>query len=80
VVLTRRVDENWYEGRIGNRKGIFPISYVEVITEPGHRSGNPKLNRTLGSSIGNGTFKPYRVDVDVMRIRAAFDFRDTDSE
>lgn len=40
VVLTRRVDENWYEGRIGNRKGIFPISYVEVITEPGHRSGN----------------------------------------
>lgn len=41
VVLTRRVDENWYEGRIGSRKGIFPISYVEVITEPGHRSGNP---------------------------------------
>lgn len=40
VVLTRRVDENWYEGRIGNRKGIFPISYVEVIVEPGHRSGN----------------------------------------
>lgn len=40
VVLTRRVDENWYEGRIGNRKGIFPISYVEVINEPGHRSGN----------------------------------------
>lgn len=39
VVLTRRVDENWYEGRIGNRKGIFPISYVEVILEPGHRSG-----------------------------------------
>lgn len=39
VVLTRRVDENWYEGRIGNRKGIFPISYVEVITEPGHRAG-----------------------------------------
>lgn len=37
--MTRRVDENWYEGRIGNRKGIFPISYVEVITEPGLRSG-----------------------------------------
>ena len=39
VVLTRRVDENWYEGRIGNRKGIFPISYVEVIAEPGQRPG-----------------------------------------
>lgn len=42
MVLTRRVDENWYEGRIGNRKGIFPISYVEVMVEPGHRPG--KIN------------------------------------
>lgn len=35
VVLTRRVDDNWFEGRIANRKGIFPVSYVEVsiITE-----------------------------------------------
>ncbi|KAG7155279.1 Sorbin and SH3 domain-containing protein 1-like, partial [Homarus americanus] len=35
VVLTRRVDENWYEGRIGNRKGIFPVSYVDTLLEPG---------------------------------------------
>ncbi|XP_027854594.2 uncharacterized protein LOC114133142 isoform X4 [Aphis gossypii] len=35
VVLTRRVDNNWYEGRIGNKKGIFPISYVTVLVEPG---------------------------------------------
>lgn len=38
IVLTRRVDENWFEGRIGNRKGIFPVSYVEVLTDIG--SGN----------------------------------------
>lgn len=31
VSLTRRVDPNWFEGRIGNRKGIFPISYVDVL-------------------------------------------------
>ncbi|KAF4530591.1 hypothetical protein B566_EDAN006797, partial [Ephemera danica] len=37
VVLTRRVDDNWYEGRIGARKGIFPVSYVEVLQEPGER-------------------------------------------
>ncbi|RLU17123.1 hypothetical protein DMN91_011192 [Ooceraea biroi] len=49
VVLTRRVDENWYEGRIGNRKGIFPISYVEVITEPGHRSETPIQNKPVAS-------------------------------
>lgn len=30
VVLTRRVDDNWFEGRIANRKGIFPVVYVEV--------------------------------------------------
>ena len=32
VALTRRVDDNWFEGRIANRKGIFPVSYVEVKT------------------------------------------------
>nr|CAD7446135.1 unnamed protein product [Timema bartmani] len=37
VVLTRRVDDNWFEGRIGAKKGIFPVSYVEVLQEPGER-------------------------------------------
>lgn len=36
IVLTRRIDGNWYEGRIGNRKGIFPATYVDVISEPGN--------------------------------------------
>ncbi|XP_017465529.1 PREDICTED: uncharacterized protein LOC108358266 isoform X2 [Rhagoletis zephyria] len=35
VTLTRRVDENWFEGKIANRKGIFPVSYVEVLTDIG---------------------------------------------
>ncbi|XP_066937832.1 uncharacterized protein [Macrobrachium rosenbergii] len=35
VVLSRRVDENWYEGRIGTRRGIFPVSYVDTLVEPG---------------------------------------------
>merc|ERR1711981_1013495 len=39
VVLTRRVDANWYEGRIGSRKGIFPSTYVEVLLEPGETRG-----------------------------------------
>uniref|UniRef100_V9IAE0 Sorbin and SH3 domain-containing protein 1 n=2 Tax=Apis cerana TaxID=7461 RepID=V9IAE0_APICE len=60
VVLTRRVDENWYEGRIGNRKGIFPISYVEVITEPGLRSETPTQNKPVAapaahSLLANGS-------------------------
>lgn len=32
----RRVDENWYEGRISgtSRQGIFPATYVQVLKEP----------------------------------------------
>jgi len=39
VNLTRRVDRNWFEGRIGSRKGIFPSSYIEVISEPSESRG-----------------------------------------
>ncbi|KAL6033914.1 hypothetical protein STEG23_034707, partial [Scotinomys teguina] len=33
LILLKRVDQNWYEGKIpgSNRQGIFPVSYVEVI-------------------------------------------------
>ncbi|XP_025240563.1 sorbin and SH3 domain-containing protein 2 isoform X8 [Theropithecus gelada] len=33
VILLKRVDRNWYEGKIPgtNRQGIFPVSYVEVV-------------------------------------------------
>ncbi|XP_060772702.1 sorbin and SH3 domain-containing protein 2 isoform X7 [Neoarius graeffei] len=44
VILLRKVDKNWYEGRIpgSNKQGIFPVSYVDVIKgspskSPGHR-------------------------------------------
>ncbi|XP_020745586.1 sorbin and SH3 domain-containing protein 2 isoform X36 [Odocoileus virginianus] len=33
IILLKRVDQNWYEGKIPgtNRQGIFPVSYVEVV-------------------------------------------------
>ncbi|XP_068043020.1 sorbin and SH3 domain-containing protein 2 isoform X36 [Anomalospiza imberbis] len=33
VILLKRVDQNWYEGKMPgtNKQGIFPVSYVEVI-------------------------------------------------
>ncbi|XP_072138535.1 sorbin and SH3 domain-containing protein 1 isoform X23 [Mobula birostris] len=36
ITLVRRVDENWFEGKISgtNRQGIFPVTYVEVIKRP----------------------------------------------
>ncbi|CAG0883988.1 unnamed protein product [Cyprideis torosa] len=43
VFVTRRVDRNWLEGRLGSRRGIFPLSYVEVIREPTY---SPYLSAT----------------------------------
>lgn len=34
VVLTRRIDQNWWEGRNGSKTGIFPDSYVTILQEP----------------------------------------------
>ncbi|XP_069733641.1 vinexin isoform X2 [Phaenicophaeus curvirostris] len=36
VCLVRRVDQNWFEGRISgtSRQGIFPTTYVQVLKEP----------------------------------------------
>lgn len=31
IVLTNRVDENWFEGSIGSRSGLFPANYVDVL-------------------------------------------------
>ncbi|KAM6400797.1 sorbin and SH3 domain-containing protein 2 isoform 24-T32 [Pluvialis apricaria] len=40
VILLKRVDQNWYEGKIPgtNRQGIFPVSYVEVIKKNASKS------------------------------------------
>lgn len=34
IALVRKVDSNWYEGRVGDRKGIVPSSYLEVYRDP----------------------------------------------
>lgn len=41
ITLIRRVDENWYEGKISgtNRQGIFPVTYVEVQRRPRVKNG-----------------------------------------
>ncbi|XP_038220079.1 uncharacterized protein LOC119838284 [Zerene cesonia] len=42
VVLTRRIDHNWWEGRIGNKTGIFPDSYVTILQEPSQSKPEPQ--------------------------------------
>lgn len=31
IILTNRIDENWFEGSIGSRSGLFPANYVDVL-------------------------------------------------
>ncbi|XP_054717228.1 sorbin and SH3 domain-containing protein 1-like isoform X2 [Uloborus diversus] len=64
VILTRKMDQNWYEGRLSTKKGIFPISYVEVLQEPGEyygtRSVSPKPPASPVYPLINGSPpKPY---------------------
>ncbi|XP_022258041.1 uncharacterized protein LOC106472897 isoform X2 [Limulus polyphemus] len=54
VILTGKVDQNWYEGRIGSKKGIVPSAYLEVLREPEEMrsvSVSPKSPRPPASPI-----------------------------
>ena len=33
LTVTHKIDTNWYEGYHGDQKGMFPITYVELIEE-----------------------------------------------
>ena len=49
ITLTRRIDKNWYEGRIGSRKGILPVAYVDILSDVGSGDGGTnsgELNNT----------------------------------
>ncbi|GAB0098168.1 SH3 domain-containing protein [Sergentomyia squamirostris] len=58
VKLTRRVDDNWFEGRIANRKGIFPVAYVEVLTDIGSEDPHLPLAKPVGSPAAHSLITP----------------------
>ncbi|KAM8852037.1 sorbin and SH3 domain-containing protein 1 isoform 3-T3 [Synchiropus picturatus] len=65
ITLIRRVDENWYEGKISgtNRQGIFPVTYVEVHRRPRVKNGldypDPPLSHSPQRST-NASPQMYR--------------------
>ncbi|XP_043196836.1 uncharacterized protein LOC122367622 isoform X6 [Amphibalanus amphitrite] len=58
VTLLRRVDSNWYEGRLGNRTGIFPTTYVEVLGRPLPERIESSAKSPGGGMTGGATSAP----------------------
>ncbi|XP_073690079.1 sorbin and SH3 domain-containing protein 1 isoform X2 [Garra rufa] len=69
ITLIRRVDENWYEGKISgtNRQGIFPVTYIEVHKRPRVKNGvdypDPPISHSPHRST-NASPQPLRNDVE----------------
>uniref|UniRef100_A0ACB8F8W7 Uncharacterized protein n=1 Tax=Sphaerodactylus townsendi TaxID=933632 RepID=A0ACB8F8W7_9SAUR len=57
ITLLRRVDENWYEGRLpgSSRHGIFPVTYVEVFKRPVVKNVLDCADRPLAPSPSRST-------------------------
>nr|XP_023014240.1 SH3 domain-containing RING finger protein 3 isoform X1 [Leptinotarsa decemlineata] len=37
IILRKRIDSHWYQGECGGKQGVFPLSYVQIITPvPSH--------------------------------------------
>ncbi|XP_063537744.1 E3 ubiquitin-protein ligase SH3RF3-like isoform X1 [Cydia strobilella] len=47
ITVHRRVDENWAEGRLEQRVGIFPIAFVELNQPARHLINSPALGRPV---------------------------------
>lgn len=43
IMLLRRIDDNWLEGKLDSRVGIFPANYVKIGL------GNPSGKVVLGA-------------------------------
>lgn len=32
-MLVKKIDDDWYVGRLGNQEGMFPVKFVEIIED-----------------------------------------------
>lgn len=59
LTVIRRVDENWAEGMLGDKIGIFPISYVEVRRLTGLFSVTNRSRSRCLTKISSFEHLPY---------------------
>ncbi|CAH2300362.1 sorbin and SH3 domain-containing 2 isoform X1 [Pelobates cultripes] len=55
VMILKKVDQNWYEGKIHgtNRQGIFPTSYVEIVKKSPSKSVGDSPDRSIPQSYSS---------------------------
>ncbi|XP_053559866.1 sorbin and SH3 domain-containing protein 2 isoform X1 [Bombina bombina] len=55
VTILKKVDQNWYEGKITgtNRQGIFPVSYVDMVKKSPSKSTGDSPDRTIPQSYSS---------------------------
>ena len=55
IVTTAWINDEWLSGRLGNKEGIFPISFVEVLEElPRSSAGELTHSMVEGNSLHAG--------------------------
>ncbi|XP_055624846.1 E3 ubiquitin-protein ligase SH3RF1 [Toxorhynchites rutilus septentrionalis] len=62
IHVLRRVDQNWAEGRIGDKIGIFPISFVEM-NSLGKQLMDSALKHLLANAPNNRSVPPTPFDL-----------------
>ncbi|KAM4702500.1 sorbin and SH3 domain-containing protein 1 [Rhinophrynus dorsalis] len=57
ITLIRRVDENWYEGKISgtSRQGIFPVTYIDIIKRPRVKNSPDYMDLPISYSPNRST-------------------------
>ena len=48
LTLVKRIDAEWWEGRVNGRTGLVPGNYIEVIEEPVTRDSQDTLQESVG--------------------------------
>ena len=54
LTLVKRIDAEWWEGRVNGRTGLVPGNYVEVIEEPVARDNQDTLQESVGPHLWYG--------------------------
>nr|DBA29140.1 TPA: hypothetical protein GDO54_009396 [Pyxicephalus adspersus] len=71
VMILKKVDQNWYEGKIPgtNRQGIFPVSYVEITKKSSSKSPGESPDRYSTERLHNAATTTINLS---LQQRAAF--------